>query len=70
MTMLLFGVVLLFGSLSPVSADTMGIAVGSAVAVGTTTDCNCARGSRHRTSAADQIYQATTNCQDKYCPHA
>jgi hypothetical protein len=36
---LLFGVVLLFGSLSPVSADTIGIAVGSvgsAIAVGTT----------------------------------
>jgi hypothetical protein len=38
-TSLLFGVVLLFGSLSPVSADTIGVAVGSVVssmAVGTT----------------------------------
>lgn len=38
-TTLLFGVVLLFGSFSPVSADTIGIAVGSvgsSIAVGST----------------------------------
>jgi hypothetical protein len=36
LTILLFGVVLLFGSLSPVSSATIGIALGSPLAVETT----------------------------------